>query len=75
MQTILNSDDSDLRELLVVYFLGTAPYIFDFFNSKELDNPKKHTKKLKKIIVLQLKRLIEPFEEALKKALEEMHIL
>lgn len=70
MQTIINSHDSELKELLVIYFLGIAPYIFDFFNTKELDNPKKHTKKLKKIISLQLNRLIEPYEEALREAIK-----
>ncbi|MDD2448210.1 MAG: DUF115 domain-containing protein [Sulfurimonas sp.] len=72
MQSIISSQESELKELLTIHFLGLAPYIFDIFNSKELQNPKRHTKKLKKVIALQLRRLLEPFEEALKKALEEI---
>lgn len=71
MQTIIDSHDSELKELLVIYFLATAPYIFDFFNTKELDNSKKHAKKLKKIVLLQLNRLLEPYEEALREAVKE----
>jgi len=72
MQSIIGSQESELKELLIIHFLGLAPYIFDIFNSKELQNPKRHTKKIKKVIALQLRRLLEPFEEALKKALEEI---
>ncbi|MCF6331266.1 MAG: DUF115 domain-containing protein [Sulfurimonas sp.] len=66
IQTILNSFESELKEILTVYFLSIAPYVIDLFNTKELSNPKKHTKKMKNIIVIQLKRLIELYEIQLK---------
>lgn len=58
----LNSDTSELRELLGVYFLNTSTYITDLYNTKELKNHKKHIKKIKKIIITQLKKIIFFYE-------------
>jgi len=62
LQTILSSKESELREILSIYFLYIAPFVFDMFNTKELNNPKKHTKKMKKMIVGELYKLIELYE-------------
>ena len=67
IQNILNTQESELREILTIYFLAIAPYIFDMFNTKELDNLKKHTKKMKKIIVRELYRVIELYEIEIEK--------
>jgi len=71
MQSILNSFESELKEILTVYFLAIASYVIDLFNTKELNNPKKHTKKMKSIIVIQLKRLMELYEKKLQSIVEK----
>ncbi|WP_321777259.1 6-hydroxymethylpterin diphosphokinase MptE-like protein [Sulfurimonas sp.] len=71
MQNILNSYESELREILTIYFLGIASTVIDIFNTKELNNHKKHIKKMKKIITIQLYRLIELYEIELDKTINE----
>lgn len=71
MQSILNSFESELKEILTIYFLTVAPYVIDLFNTKELNNLKKHTKKMKSIIVFQLKRVMELYEKKLQSIVEE----
>ncbi|WP_324171541.1 6-hydroxymethylpterin diphosphokinase MptE-like protein [Sulfurimonas sp.] len=71
MQNILNSYESELREILTIYFLSIASTVIDMFNTKELTNHKKHTKKMKKIISTQLYRLIEPYEKKLDNTINE----
>lgn len=71
MQSILNSFESELKEILTIYFLAIAPYVIDLFNTKELSSPKKHTKKMKSIIVTQLKRLMELYEKELQNIIEK----
>lgn len=73
MQNILSSDESELREILTIYFLGIASTVIDMFNTKELNNHKKHTKKMKKIISTQLYRLIELYEEELEKTIQKIY--
>ena len=70
MQNILNSFESELKEILTVYFLAIAPYVIDLFNTKELSNLKKHTKKMKSIIVVQIKRLMQLYEKELQSIVE-----
>ncbi len=71
IQSLLSSFDSELKEILTVYFLAIASYVADLFNTKELNNPKKHTKKMKSIIVIQLKRLMELYEKELQNIVEK----
>jgi len=72
LQKILTSKVDELYEIMIVYFLKSAPYITDFFNTKKLDNPKKHTKKMKKITITQMEKIIRLYEENLLKAIKEL---
>ncbi len=65
INAIHNGNKDELRELFVVYFLTVVPIIVDFFNTKELKNQKKHIKKLKKIIVTQMMKILDTYNEAL----------
>ena len=57
----------ELLQILTIYFLTISSYIFDFFNTKELKNNKKHIKKLKIEIVEQLQKIIELYTTDLNK--------
>ena len=65
IHNIMMSEKNELRELLLVYIYNTSNYIIDFFNTKELDNTKKHTKNLKKIIITQYNKIIDYYEDIL----------
>ena len=63
---IINSQPSELKELIFTWLYITTNYITDFFNTKELKEHKKHTKKLKKIVAIQLEKIIKYYDDALK---------
>ena len=65
IHNIMVSEKNELQELLLVYIYNTSNYIIDFFNTKELDNTKKHTKNLKKIIIAQFSKIIDYYEDIL----------
>lgn len=68
----LSIKEDELSELLVIYFLKTVPTITDFFNTQELENRKKHTKKIKKIFVNNIEKIIFAYEESLKCTIEKL---
>ncbi|MEN4045774.1 MULTISPECIES: 6-hydroxymethylpterin diphosphokinase MptE-like protein [Sulfurimonas] len=55
----------ELRDLMTIYYMNTTPYADDFFNTKELKNPKKFTKKFHAIFVKNVKKIIETYEKDL----------
>ena len=62
----MQAKESELRELMIVYFYNTSNYVIDFFNTQELTNSKKHTKKMKKIIITQLEKILSFYEDTIK---------
>ncbi|MCF6309493.1 MAG: DUF115 domain-containing protein [Sulfurimonas sp.] len=48
----------DINYIMYSYFLYITPYIFDFFNTKELSNNKKHIKKINTILVSQIEKIL-----------------
>jgi len=67
LNDILKEKHLELMQILIIYFLSISSYILDFFNTKELKNRKKHIKKLKEEIIIQLKKIIIYYEEDIKK--------
>ena len=65
LNVLFRSNESELKEILMIYILNTSSYIIDLFATKELTNHKKHIKKMKKIIYNELKNIIKLYEEAL----------
>jgi hypothetical protein len=55
----------ELRDLITIYFLNTTSYADDFFNTQELKNSKKFTKKFKSIFAVQVERIIKTYDEDL----------
>ena len=72
IKSIITSTSTELREIMVVYVHLTTPYVTDLFNTQELKNHKKHTKQIKKIIIIQIKKIIKFYEEELSKTIEEL---
>lgn len=66
LNAIFNSQESELREILVVYILNTSTFIVDFFNTKELENQKKHIKKMKKMVHKNIKEILDMYESMVK---------
>lgn len=56
----INSDyGKDMLDVNLNYFSHIGSYIGDFENTKELNNPKRHIKKLQKIIAGQLEKILD----------------
>ena len=58
---------TELSGIYHIYLGYVGGYIGDFFNSTGVSNPKKHIKKLQKIISLQLLKIADKYKEALDK--------
>ena len=55
----------ELWEILIIYLLRVSSYIDDFFNTVEVKNKKKHIKKLKQFLIIQLGKIISTYEDDL----------
>ncbi len=62
----------DTDKVISLYIQMTSGYIFDFINTKEITNSKRHIKKLTKLLITQLTRLIKYYKEYLEDFLEEV---
>ena len=62
----------DTDKVISLYIQMTSGYIFDFINTKEITNSKRHIKKLAKLLVTQLTRLIKYYKEYLEDFLKEV---
>ncbi len=71
LQAIFNSHHDELYELMAVYFLNSASYVADIFNTKELNNPKKHIKKIKRLVIIGIEKIMDMYEEELLKAINQ----
>ncbi|ABB43455.1 conserved hypothetical protein [Sulfurimonas denitrificans DSM 1251] len=73
---LLNSmvafEQDELHQIMMNYLLISSTYISDLFNTKELDNHKKHIKKIKKIIITLLEKIIKAYEQEIEKVLEDL---
>jgi hypothetical protein len=56
----------ELQEMLVIYFLRITSFIDDFLHTREIDNPKKHIKKLKSLLINQITMMVKTYERDLK---------
>lgn len=65
---IQSSGEIELAQIFAVYLEYISGYVGEFINSKNIDNPKRHTKKLQKIVVAQLLRLHGHYQTSLKNA-------
>ena len=60
----------ELQELMTIYYLRVASYVDDFVNTKEITNQKKHLKKFKNFFVTQVEKILNTYEDDLKKLRE-----
>ncbi len=67
MITPSSKNSPELSGIYYVYLENIGGYIGDFFNSKGVENPKKHIKKLQKIISAQFLKIAKKYKEALDK--------
>jgi len=62
----------DTNNIITLYIQMISGYLFDFINTKEIDNPKRHIKKLNKLLVFQLTRVVTYYKEFLKNFLKSV---
>ncbi len=56
----------ELPQIFIVYLENVGGYIGDFFNTKQIDNPKKNIKQFQKIITRQFLKIIDKYMEIFK---------
>jgi len=56
----------DINIVMHYYIQLITPYIFDFFNTKEVKNHKKHIKQIHKILTSQLEKMLVSYIDTLK---------
>lgn len=66
-----NKTKSDLAEVYYYYFKTVLSYIFDLFNTKELDNLSQHIKAIDAILVTQLEKIANTYISTMEKYLQE----
>lgn len=71
LDSMVRYDQDELHQIMMNYLLITSTYIADFFNTKELDNKKKHIKKLKKITIALIEKIIKAYEGVILRVVEE----
>lgn len=62
----------DTNNIITLYIQMISGYLFDFINTKEIDNPKRHMKKLNKLLVSQLTRVVTYYKEFLENFLKSV---
>ena len=68
--TALDQGVSDgLKQIYITYFSYIGDYIVGMFNTQELDNPKRHIKKVNKILCRQLLKIADRYMQGLEHAL------
>lgn len=72
LDSMVAFEQDELHQIMMNYLLILSPYISDFFNTKELDNHKKHIKKIKKMIITLLEKIIKAYEQEIEKVLEDL---
>jgi hypothetical protein len=69
-----NKDAQELNMVFEYYLKYVSGYIFDIINTKNLENEKHHSKKLNAIVISQLEKIIDFYEEYLKNYMKEMEV-
>ena len=64
LQPLYNS--YDLKMIFIYYIQTVSPLITDLLNTKELSNPKRHIKKIDKILLRQLHKIIDKYDNAIR---------
>jgi hypothetical protein len=62
---------TDTNDVIAVYIQLVCSYVFDFINTKEIDNPKKHIRKVNKLLMQQFERLVKFYKDALEEFVEK----
>nr|WP_321267005.1 6-hydroxymethylpterin diphosphokinase MptE-like protein [uncultured Sulfurimonas sp.] len=65
-------EQDELHQIMMNYLLISSTYVSDLFNTKELQNHKKHIKKIKKIIIALLEKIIKAYEQEISKVLNTL---
>jgi len=65
----LNEQIPDLALVYQEYFKLIYPFIFDFFNIKNLNDKERHMNEVNKILCKQLLKIVQSYEDGLKKFL------
>ncbi len=61
-----HKNTGELAQIFIVYLENIGGYIGDFFNTKQIDNPKKNIKQFQKIITRQFLKIIDKYMEIFK---------
>lgn len=71
---ILAEDDvqeaKDTNGVISLYIKMISGYIFDFINTREITNPKKHIKKLSRLLTAQMIKLVEYYKNYLENSIQ-----
>jgi hypothetical protein len=59
---------SELSQIMLIYLENVGGYIGDFLNTREIDNPKRHVKKLQKIVAEQFEKIVKVYCRALEES-------
>lgn len=74
VRDVLEAKERESVELLMIYykyFQYILPYIYDMLNTKELKNPKRHIKKIDKLLLVKLLEIAEYYDDVIEAFLEE----
>ena len=58
----------ELSQIMLIYLENVGGYIGDFLNTREIDNPKRHVKKLQKIVAEQFEKIVKVYCRALEES-------
>lgn len=67
---IENKTNSDLAQVLYEYFQTVQSYIYDLFNTQNLENPKTHIIEIDKILVKQLLKITNTYIDGMQRYLK-----
>ena len=67
LTSCLSKQTPDLALIYQEYFKLIYSFIFDFFNTKKLDNKEKHMNEINKILCKQLFKIVNSYEDGLEK--------
>lgn len=60
-----HANANELSQILIIFLENVGGYIGDFFNTREIDNPKRHIKQLQKLVSAQFEKIIGAYLTAL----------
>jgi hypothetical protein len=72
MSKSLDLEQDDFHQIFLIYLLLTASYVTDFFNTKDLQDKKKHIKNIKKIFIESTLNVIKTYEYKLTQTIQKV---